>query len=109
MSETILYVGHLPHGFYEKEMRKFFSQFGDVLRVKVFRSKKTNRSKGYAFVQFEEAEVAKVVSETVNGYMVSDKQLVCNIVPKTKIHDGMFKRPKRIPGIDYQIEEQAKE
>ena len=26
----VLYVGHIPHGFYEDQMRGFFSQFGDV-------------------------------------------------------------------------------
>ena len=31
----VLYVGSLPHGFYETQMRSYFGQFGDVLRVKV--------------------------------------------------------------------------
>lgn len=92
--ETIIYVGHLPHGFYEKEMRTFFSQFGDVKRLKLYRSKKTNRSKGYAFVEFDEEEVAKVVSEAMNGYMMQEKQLVCNVVPRDKLHGKMFKGSK---------------
>ena len=36
----VIYVGHIPHGFYEVEMRKFFSQFGRVTRVRLARSKK---------------------------------------------------------------------
>ena len=27
---SVLYIGHIPHGFYEAQMRGFFSQFGDV-------------------------------------------------------------------------------
>ena len=27
---SVVYVGHIPHGFYEEQMRGFFSQFGDV-------------------------------------------------------------------------------
>jgi hypothetical protein len=27
---AVVYVGHIPHGFYEDQMRGFFSQFGDV-------------------------------------------------------------------------------
>jgi len=29
---SVVYVGHIPHGFYEEQMRGFFSQFGDVRR-----------------------------------------------------------------------------
>ena len=35
-----MYLGHIPHGFYEEEMRKYFSQFGRVTRLKLSRSKK---------------------------------------------------------------------
>jgi RNA recognition motif-containing protein len=94
MKENVVYIGHIPDGFFEKEMRKFFSQFGEVNRVKLFRSKKSLRSKGYAFVEFSDEEVARTVSQTMNGYMMHDKTLVSNVVPKAKMHDGMFKRPK---------------
>ena len=36
----VVYLGHIPHGFYEEELRGFFSQFGKVSRVKVSRSSK---------------------------------------------------------------------
>lgn len=36
----VIYVGHVPHGFYEDEMKAYFSQFGDVLAIKLSRSKK---------------------------------------------------------------------
>ena len=34
-------------------MRGFFSQFGGVKRLRLARSKKSGRSKHYAFIQFE--------------------------------------------------------
>ena len=37
-SRTI-YLGHIPHGFYEKEMEGFFSQFGVVTNLRLSRSK----------------------------------------------------------------------
>lgn len=91
----IIYLGHIPDGFFEKEIRKYFAQYGKVLRVKLFRSPKTNRSKGYAFIEFEDHEVAKVASESMQGYMMMERQLVSHVVPKDKIHDGMFKQPKQ--------------
>ena len=40
MRPGIVYIGHIPHGFYENEMEGFFSQFGKVKRVKISRNKK---------------------------------------------------------------------
>jgi len=38
----VIYIGHIPHGFYEEQMRGFFSQFGIVTRVRLSRSKKVS-------------------------------------------------------------------
>ena len=38
----MIYIGHIPHGFYEEQMRGFFSQFGIVTRVRLSRSKKVS-------------------------------------------------------------------
>lgn len=39
----LVYVGHLPHGFYEEALHGYFSQFGTVTKVKVARNKKVRR------------------------------------------------------------------
>lgn len=96
LSDTI-YIGHIPHGFYEKELKSFFSQFGGIRRVKLFRSEKTKGSKGYAFVQFASIEVPPVVAEAIHGYFLHDRQLVCHVVPASKCHEGMFLPPKQKP------------
>ena len=36
----IVYVGHLPKGFNEQELKNFFEQFGQVPKIRVSRSKK---------------------------------------------------------------------
>ena len=36
----VIYVGHIPRGFYEPQMSKYFSQFGKVNRLKLSRSKR---------------------------------------------------------------------
>ena len=38
----VVYVGHIPKNFQEKEMRSFFEQFGDILKLRLSRSKKVN-------------------------------------------------------------------
>ena len=46
----IIYVGHLPKGFEEEQLKGFFSQFGGISKIRVSRSKKTGRSKGFAYL-----------------------------------------------------------
>ncbi len=40
-------------------------------------SVQTGRSKGYAFVEFECDEVAKIVADTMNNYLMFNKLLKC--------------------------------
>jgi len=91
----VIYVGHIPDGFFEPQMKKFFSQFGRVTRLRISRSKKTAKSKGFAFVEFEEEQVAKIVAETMQGYLLFDKTLVCHMLAKDKCHKLLFKGHKR--------------
>jgi nucleolar protein 15 len=91
---SVVYLGHIPHGFYEKEISKFFNQFGEIKRVKLFRSEKTNGSKGYAFIQFAEPDVALTAAQSMDGYFLSERQLVCQLIPASKLHRGMFARVK---------------
>ena len=38
--KAVVYIGHLPYGFEETGLRKFFEQFGKITRLKMSRSKK---------------------------------------------------------------------
>lgn len=44
-SSGVIYLGHIPRGFYEEAAKGFFNQFGDVLRLHFGRSKKSGRYK----------------------------------------------------------------
>lgn len=92
---NVVYIGHLPNGFFEKQMYSFFGQFGTVLKLKHFRNPKTNQSRGYAFIRFELPEVAAEVATAMNGYFLNDRQLKCEIVPIDRQHEGMFLPPKK--------------
>ena len=48
----------------------YFQQFGKVKAVRVSRSKRTARSRGYAFVRFDDAEVAAIAAKAMDGYMM---------------------------------------
>ncbi|KAG6947255.1 hypothetical protein JG688_00015627 [Phytophthora aleatoria] len=87
---NVIYLGRVPHGFYEKQMLGFFKQFGTVRRVRLSRNKRTGNSKHYAFIQFDEPEVAQIVANTMNEYRLFDHTLSCHIVPSHAVHENMF-------------------
>ena len=41
---AVVYVGHIPEGFYEEAQMKYFSQYGKVLRLRLSRDKANGRS-----------------------------------------------------------------
>ncbi|KAL7528259.1 hypothetical protein ACHAXR_002352, partial [Thalassiosira sp. AJA248-18] len=94
---TVIYLGHLPVGFEEREITTFLNQFGSVKRCRVSRSTKTGRSRGYAFVDFIDPEVTQIVAETMSGYFLLEKRLVCHVLPNDKVHELMFAKPKKVP------------
>ena len=93
---NVLYIGHLPHGFFEKQMREFFSQFGTVTNVRLSRSKKTAKSKGYAFLQFQSVEVASIAAEAMDGYHMFGQKLVVKALNKADVHPEIFNGANRV-------------
>ncbi|CDK29046.1 unnamed protein product [Kuraishia capsulata CBS 1993] len=86
----IIYVGRIPHGFYEEEMKKYFQQFGEITRLRLSRNKKTGKSKHYGFIEFALYEVAKIAAETMNNYLIFGHILKCSLVPKENLHEDIF-------------------
>lgn len=86
----VLYLGHIPRLLVEPQLKEYFSQFGTVTRLRLSRSKKTGGSKGYAYVEFECDEVAKIVAETMNNYLFCERLLRCEFVPPEKVHPKIF-------------------
>lgn len=97
----VVYVGRIPHGFYENEMRQYFKQFGTIVNLRLSRNRKTGASKHYAFIQFETKTVADIVAMTMDNYLlfghilkvksVTDEQL------SPDIWKGANKRFKKVP------------
>ncbi len=92
----IVYVGHIPHGFYEHEMRGFMSQFGKILRIRMSRNKHTGKSKHYAFVEFDDKKVAAEVAETMDKYLLSDNLLSVKLMDDSRLHKHMWKGADKV-------------
>ena len=57
MSKT-LYVGNLEWGSTDEELRELFAAFGEVSSAQVIKDKETGRSRGFGFVNMENADQA---------------------------------------------------
>lgn len=80
-------------------MHSYFSQFGTVTRLRLSRNKKTGKSKHYGWVEFSSREVAEIVAETMDGYLIHPHRLVCKVVETVdeNVWKGANKVFKRIP------------
>merc|ERR1719487_1720038 len=86
----VMYLGHVPDGFMEAQMRKYFKQYGSVHRIRLSRNRSSGKSRGYAFIEFESPEVAEVVAKTMNGYMMFKRTLQARVIPNDKLHRRMW-------------------
>ncbi|EPT01393.1 hypothetical protein FOMPIDRAFT_1120567 [Fomitopsis schrenkii] len=86
----VIYLGRIPHGFYEDQMRQYFSQFGAVTRLRLSRNKKTGGSKHYAFIEFDSSSVAEIVADTMDNYLLMGHILTCKVIPKDEVHPELW-------------------
>ena len=89
-------------------MKSYFSQFGDVTRLRLSRNKRvchpfffpsshvaltliqTGRSRHYGFIEFESSAVAQIVAETMDNYLLMGHILTCKIIPKDEVHPELW-------------------
>ena len=106
LTPGVVVLSRIPFGFYEGPMRAFFKQFGTVTRLRLARNPKvprvpapapapapmrphagravgsaraaqTGNSRHYAFIEFESDDVAKIVAETMDAYMMFGRIMRC--------------------------------
>lgn len=92
----IIYVSRLPHGFHEKELSKYFSQFGDLKEVRLARNKKTGNSRHYGFIEFAHKDDAKVAQETMNNYLLMGHLLQVRLMGRGSKIEKLYKYKKRV-------------
>ncbi|RCK65554.1 hypothetical protein Cantr_01217 [Candida viswanathii] len=89
----VIYIGRLPEGFQEKELKTYFKQFGDIVNLKLSRNKTTGKSKHYGFIEFTSPEVAQIAAETMNNYLLFGHLIKCEVVSEP--FKDLFKDSKR--------------
>lgn len=73
-----IYVGNLPHGTTEAELRNIFEAHGAVERVSLVTDRDTGRSRGFAFVEMANAGEADKAIAALNGTELGGRTLNIN-------------------------------
>jgi RNA recognition motif-containing protein len=72
-----IYVGNLSFQTPENEVRRVFEQFGSVQSVSVITDRETGRSKGFGFVEMDEADAEKAIAN-LSGSELNGRPLTVN-------------------------------
>ena len=72
-----IYVGGLPYAVNDDQLEEVFSEFGPVQSARVITDRMTGQSRGFGFVEMDEADAAKAIS-SLNGSQLGGRTLTVN-------------------------------
>ncbi|XP_078738758.1 uncharacterized protein LOC144952220 isoform X2 [Lampetra fluviatilis] len=70
-----LFVGGLHFGTDERSLQDVFGKYGRVAQVLLLKDRETNRSRGFAFVTFENPDDAKDAAKDLNGKSLDGRSI----------------------------------
>ncbi len=78
MNQNKIYVGNLSYQTSSDNLSEAFSSFGDIDEVKLIVDRETGRSKGFAFITYNESDAAQEAL-ALNGSMLDGRQIKVSI------------------------------
>ncbi|MBL4829121.1 MAG: RNA-binding protein [Aliivibrio sp.] len=83
-SSKTIYVGNLPYRANEADVRKLFSEYGEVFAVRLMKDKRTGKRRGFGFVVMASADTDNAI-EKLNNHDFDQRTLKVRIAndPKT--------------------------
>ena len=84
-----IYVGNMPYGTTEDELKDLFAEYGAVDSVSVIADRETGRSRGFAFVEMPNQAEAEAAIKALNGKEFNGRALTVNQArPRTERGGG---------------------
>jgi RNA recognition motif-containing protein len=79
-----IYVGNLSFDASEEDLRKVFSEFGQVSSATIVKDKYSGQARGFGFVEMPERTEAQAAIENLNGKELLGRQMnVSEARPRT--------------------------
>lgn len=79
-----VFVGGIPFDFTEGDVIAVFAQYGEVVDINLVRDKGTGKSKGFAFIAYEDQRSTNLAVDNLNGAQVSGRIIRVDHVDKYK-------------------------
>ena len=73
-----IYVGNMNYSTTEDSLKNLFSQYGQVVSVAVIKDRFTEQSKGFGFVEMEDAAAAEAAMGALNGTEFGGRRIRVN-------------------------------
>jgi len=89
-----IFVGNLPWSVTEDELRTKFSEFGAVQSARVVTDKYSGKSRGFGFVDMEDADAEKAIA-AMSGQKWGERDITCNEAKPRTERSGDSRRPGR--------------
>ena len=86
-----LYVGNLAFGASEEDLRKLFSEAGEIQSVKIVTDAYSGRSRGFGFVEMTSGAEAEKAISLINGKTFMERALIVSEARPQKKRGGEFK------------------
>ena len=74
-----LYVGNLSWGIDTDQLQEIFAEHGDITDAIVLSDRDTGRSRGFGFVTFATADMARAAIEALDGVEFDGRPLRVNV------------------------------
>ncbi|MCB1827484.1 MAG: RNA-binding protein [Coxiellaceae bacterium] len=78
MSNSKIYVGSLSYDATSDDLQTFFGNYGEIAEVKLIIDRETNRSKGFAFITFADAEAVEAALKA-DGEEIQGRKIRVNL------------------------------
>lgn len=62
-----LFIGNLAFSITDDQLKEIFSPFGEVVSLNIVKDKFSGRSKGFAFVEYDNEESAQKALQSLDG------------------------------------------
>ena len=90
-----IFVGRLNYKTDEKTLERSFEIFGAIRRVKIVRNVKTEKSRGYGFIEFQETRSADIAYNRGDGRKIDGVNV---LVDKELARIDKYWVPRRLGG-----------
>merc|ERR1712128_301675 len=95
-----LYIGSLHFNITEDMLKGIFEPFGRIHSIQLMKDVETDRSKGYGFITYNEAEDAKKAMEHLNGFELAGRSMKVGHVTEQSVGPNLLDQDDERAGFD---------